>query len=344
MPTDFVDLGIRQLTFGHPSMLFVLAIAFNLIVCNEKFHSRATSNPLAWASRIIDKLEHRYNRTEMSASMRRTDGISTTIFLIVVSLLAGLLADGATILVPFAWILTAILAGTLLSIRTYLDRSAATIAGLEAAPIQGKATMALLTGRDTTKLDGAEVARIGVEYTARSLNEGVVAAAFYFFLFGLGGFFVYGVIAITAQLLEECSEWTRDFGWAPTRAHEILVWPVNYVSAVLISLATAPISISSAGAVLGSAFGGGASIRNWASRPSVAAMAGALGLRLDRAPCVMDLEEINLSVGKDKTPPDTDHFAGARQIYVTVTFLIAMLALILTSMKVDLPLTYWLFF
>ena len=40
MPGDIVDLGISQLTFGHPSMLFVLAIAFNLIVCNEKFHNR----------------------------------------------------------------------------------------------------------------------------------------------------------------------------------------------------------------------------------------------------------------------------------------------------------------
>ncbi len=130
MPADIVDLGIRQLTFGHPSMLFVLAIAFNLIICNEKFHSRATSSPLAWASRIIDKLEQRYNRSEMSATMRRNDGISTTVLLIVVSLMAGLLADGATILIPFAWILTAALAGTLLSIRTYLDRSAAALGWL----------------------------------------------------------------------------------------------------------------------------------------------------------------------------------------------------------------------
>ncbi len=210
--------------------------------------------------------------------------------------------------------------------------------------MQGKATMALLTGRDTAELDEAEVMRIGIEHTARFLNEGVVASAFYFFLFGLGGFFVYGMIAITAQLLEECSEWTRDFGWAPTRVHEILVWPVNYISAVLIAVAAAPIAAASSGAALGSAFGGGASIRNWVSRPSVAAMAGALGLRLDRAPCAIDLEEIELSVGREKTPPDINHFAKARQIYVTVIFLITILALILTSLKVNLPLTYWLFF
>ena len=344
MPTDIVDIGIRQLTFGHPSMLFVLAIAFNLIVCNEKFHGRATSSPLAWASRLIDKLEHRYNRSEMSAAMRRNDGISTTIFLIVVSLLIGLLADGATILLPFAWILTAVLAGMFLNIRTYLDRSAATLTGLEVSPIQGRATMALLTGRDTAELDETEVMRVGIEHTARFLNEGVVASAFYFFLFGLGGFFVYGTIAITAQLLEECSEWTRDFGWAPIRAHASMVWPVNYISAVLIAVAAAPTSAASAGTALGSAFRGGSSIRNWASKPSVAAMAGALGLRLDRAPCAIDLEEIKLSVGQEKAPPDIKHFAKARQIYVTVIFLITMLALILTSLKVNLPLTYWLFF
>lgn len=344
MPGDIVDLGISQLTFGHPSMLFVLAIAFNLIVCNEKFHSRATNNPLAWASRVIDKLEHRYNRTEMSASMRRNDGISTTIFLVLVGLLVGLLADGATILIPFAWILTAIFAGTFLSIRTYLDRSAATLAGLVETPLQGKATMALLTGRDTTEMDEAEVARIGIEHTARYLNEGVVAPAFYFFLFGLGGFFVYGMIAITAQLLEECSEWTRDFGWAPTRTHEILVWPVNYVSALLIAIAAAPTPTASARAALRSAFAGGASIKNWASRPSVAAMAGALELRLDRAPCALDLEDVQLSIGRDKAAPGVDQFGLARQIYVTVTFLIVILALILTSLSVNLPLTYWPFF
>lgn len=335
--------GIGGLAFGHPSMLFVLAIAFNLIICGEKFHSRAMSTPLAAAGRIIDILERRYNRPQMSAAMRKADGISVVAFLCFVSLLFGLVADAATIKVHFAWIATAILAGTLLNVRTFLDRSLAFTLGLERSLSEGRATLALLSGRDTTEMDHAGATRAGVECTSRFLAEGIVASAFYFFLFGLAGLFLFKAINIASQLLDERSDWTRDFGWAAARINEALVWPVSWVTAVLIALAAAPLSLRSTGAAIGHALKERGKLKGWASGCAAAAMAGAVGIKLEQPLIAKDGDKEAHSVGPEELAAHIDHLGKARQIYVTVCFLLVVLALLLTSARAPLPLTYWPF-
>lgn len=146
-----------------------------------------------------------------------------------------------------------------------------------------RAAVAMLVGRDTARLDEAEVARAAVEAVAESTVDGVVAPLWWAALGALAG----GAAgaAAGAWLLRAAntldSAWGhrdaryRRFGWLAARADDALAWlPARLTAALFVLLGPAP----------------GPALAAWwrdADRhPSPnaghaeAAMAGALGVRL----------------------------------------------------------------
>ena len=136
-----------------------------------------------------------------------------------------------------------------------------------------------LVGRDPATLDGAGLARAGLESVAENTSDAVVAPFVWGALLGAPGVALHRALNTMDAMVGHRSERYERFGWAAARADDVAGWP----AARLAALAT--------GAVAGSVGGDGPRAwRTWwrdgAAHPSPnagrveAAFAGALGVRL----------------------------------------------------------------
>ncbi|MBD3668871.1 MAG: hypothetical protein HUJ16_12965, partial [Kangiella sp.] len=98
---------------GSFEVMLLVALAFNLIVCRDIILVRTFKTPLALASRSIDALEMRYNRPELTPKMRRSDGVSTAVVFVIVTITVGIGLDWLAIKIPYFWLLEAFALGTL---------------------------------------------------------------------------------------------------------------------------------------------------------------------------------------------------------------------------------------
>lgn len=136
-----------------------------------------------------------------------------------------------------------------------------------------------LVGRDPATLDGAGLARAGLESVAENTSDAVVAPFVWGALLGAPGVALHRALNTMDAMVGHRSDRYERFGWAAARADDVAGWP----AARLAALAT--------GAVAASVDGDGPRAwRTWwrdgAAHPSPnagrveAAFAGALGVRL----------------------------------------------------------------
>ncbi len=138
-----------------------------------------------------------------------------------------------------------------------------------------------LVSRDTSALTSAEVAGAAIESLAENLGDGVVAPLLAFRAGGLGGAYLHRFANTADAMLGYRTAELEWFGKAPARADDLLNWVPARASALLVA-AAAPLGGGSPRAALRAA------VRDAALTPSpnagwpMAAMAGALGVRLDK--------------------------------------------------------------
>jgi adenosylcobinamide-phosphate synthase len=138
-----------------------------------------------------------------------------------------------------------------------------------------------LVSRDTARLDAGEVAGAAVESLAENLGDGVVAPLMAFRAAGLGGAYLHRFVNTADAMLGYRTPELEWFGKAAARADDALNWVPARVSALLIA-AAAPLGGGDPRAALRAA------ARDAGRTPSpnagwpMAAMAGALGVRLDK--------------------------------------------------------------
>ena len=319
------------------SSILLLALAFNLIICRDIIMVRTFKTPLAMSGRFIDTLERRYNRGDLTPSMLRNDGISTAIIFAGSGIAVGLAFDWFATHVPFFWILQAMAIGTLFNLRTYLDQSRVMADALDRSVEEGRATLALVSGRDTEGMDASTVARVAVESSARTLATGVMTPALYFILFGTAGLFLFKTINTASSMIDERSEGMADFGWGNARLNELLLYPGGWLTALALSIATLGIK--------------GANFKNTMKEPlrsaknyfkkgagsPVASIAGALNLKLG-GPFQYDGHEIQAGwVGQGSVFADSYHVRRARLLYIYAIIAIMLIIGIFIFLKIPFP-------
>ena len=232
-------------------------------------------HPVGLFARIIDGCEARWNRPESSFAARRMLGGLTIVLLLLVAGGIGWAAQQGLyhIFGGWGWIGIAILAWPALAQRSLFDHVRAVGERIDAGDLPGaRASVAMIVGRDTAKLDEAGVARAAIESLAESFCDGVAAPLFWLLLLGLPGVWAYKAVNTADSLIGHREERWRAFGWAAARFDDLLNWVPARLAGVLICLAS----------------GGGWRIL-WRdahkhASPNAgwpeAAMAGALGLRL----------------------------------------------------------------
>jgi adenosylcobinamide-phosphate synthase len=296
------------------TVILVIAFVFNIFFCREALLNRTFKTPQAMVARFVQTLEHRYNRAEYTPAMRRSDGVSSTIVFVVAAGTMGYGFDWAARIIPYGWIFEAMLIGTLFNMNSFLTESQVMADGLERSEEEGRATLALISGRETEYMDGSNVARVMVETTARKASAGVVSPALYFWAFGGIGLFIFKIVNIATDMIDERSPTEFEYGWAVARFNEFLIWPGALVTAMYIWFAAIFVKGASLSKSIVHTFRSGGYYQRCTRWP-VAAIAGALKLRLG-GPMIIEGSRIEAHwVGDGADLADSKHIRDARKIF-----------------------------
>ncbi|WP_028785511.1 cobalamin biosynthesis protein [Terracoccus sp. 273MFTsu3.1] len=243
-------------------------------VLDQTFGDPRRWHPVAGFGSAATALEQR------TYAVRRARGVVHVALLVGAATGLGVMAERSTRRSDVAHTLvTAAATWAVLGGRS-LTREATTIDGqlgrgdLEAA----RGQVRNLVGRDTTRLDGDEVARACIESLAENTSDAVVAPLLWGGLLGVPGLLGYRAVNTLDAMVGHRNDRYREFGWAAARLDDVVNWVPARVAAAL--------ALASAESRERAAAGWAAIRRDAPAHPSPnggvveAAFAGVLGVRL----------------------------------------------------------------
>ncbi len=212
-----------------------------------------------------------------------------------------------------------------ISIRS-LDRAARETLGLlrRGDLAEARRRVGLIVGRDTDRLDPAEIARATVETVAENISDGVIAPLFYFLLGGPALACAYRAINTLDSMVGYRSERYQDFGMVAARLDDV----VNFLPARLTMLL-----MVGAALLLGLDWRRAWMLpwRDAHKHPSPnsgypeAAMAGALGVQLGGLNYYQGMPSLRARLGDPKEPLAPGHIEAAiRMLYGTVAIFLVL--------------------
>ena len=243
----------------------------------------AVGHPVMWIGALLAWCERRWNRSELTFSERRANGVAA----LLLTLAATFAASGAVVIfagaLPIAagLLTSGALASTLLAQRSLAEHvravaDASENKGLSAA----RDAVSQIVGRDKNTLDEAGVSRAAVESLAENFSDGVVAPLFWLLIAGLPGAALYKAINTADSMIGHKSDRYQAFGWAAARIDDLANLPASRLAALWIVLAALVTPRASALEAYRATWRDARRHRSPNAGWPEAAMAGALGLRL----------------------------------------------------------------
>jgi adenosylcobinamide-phosphate synthase len=257
------------------ALVALVALALDAVLGWPGALYRRIGHPVGAFARLIGQCERSWNRPDLVDGQRRALGVLTVALLVMTAGGGAYLVEAAArhFAGPLAWLAIALAAWPALAQRSLHDHVVPVLRALEAGDLPAaRKCVGMIVGRDTGSLDGAGVARAGIESLAESFCDGIVAPLFWLMVLGLPGLWIYKAINTADSMIGHPEEPMRAFGWAAARSDDAL----NLIPARLSGLA---ICLAGPGGwrVLWRDHGKHASPN--AGWPE-AAMAGVLGVRL----------------------------------------------------------------
>lgn len=170
---------------------------------------------------------------------------------------------------------------TLLAQRSLVRHVAAVADGLERSLAEGRRAVARIVGRDPERLDGAGVARAAIESLAENLSDGVIAPLFWGVVAGLPGMLAYKAVNTLDSMVGHKNDRYRHFGWASARCDDLVNLVPARLTGALLSVAAGGLGLARPGPVLRAMRADAPRHRSPNAGWPEAAMAAALGLRLN---------------------------------------------------------------
>jgi adenosylcobinamide-phosphate synthase len=208
--------------------LLALALALDAIFGEPKVIWSRVPHPAVLMGGAVAWFDRRLNQ----GTARRAKGVVTVLLLGAVSLTFGMLIAA----IPGGSVLEVVLAAVLLAQKSLVDHVRAVVDGIRISLDDGRRTVSMIVGRDTSKLDEAAVSRAAIESAAENLSDGVVAPAFWFLVGGVSGILLYKIINTADSMIGHKTECHAEFGWAAARLDDVLNWIPARLTVVLIAL------------------------------------------------------------------------------------------------------------
>jgi len=218
-----------------PALLGSLALLFERIVGYPAPLLKLIGHPVIWMGALISLIERRLNHPDDIGNERRRAGIVMLTILLALTLAITFVTRWVLGLIPFGWVVEAILASTLLA-QKELGRAVRAVAtGLDRSLEEGRAAVSHIVGRDPQTLDAPGVSRAAIESLAESSSDGVVAPAFWLMIFGLPGIAAYKAINTADSMVGHRTDRYFDFGWASAKLDDAVNWVPSRLTALLLA-------------------------------------------------------------------------------------------------------------
>lgn len=201
----------------------LLALLIDAAVGDPPRLYRRLPHPAVLMGRLIAALDRAWNREAAGFAARRMAGVAALAALLLVVSGVAVALVWLTRLVPFGWLLEALLASTLLAWRGLVAHVAAVATALERDGLAGgRAAVSRIVGRDPDSLDEAGVARAALESLAENYSDGVAAPLFWLLVGGLPGLALYKAINTADSMIGHKSDRHGAFGWAAARLDDLV--------------------------------------------------------------------------------------------------------------------------
>jgi adenosylcobinamide-phosphate synthase len=204
----------------------------------DRLHARI-GHPVTWLGRLIAALDRRWNREKDAPSVRRAAGIAAALLVIALAVECAWIIQRMIPAGLIGIVVIGILSWPLVAFRSLYDHVAAVRDSLRAGDVEGaRGKVAMIVGRDPSRLDAAGIARAAIESLAENASDGIVAPVFWGALFGLPGIAGYKAVNTLDSMIGHRSERHKCFGWAAARIDDV----VNFLPARLTGLLFAVLS------------------------------------------------------------------------------------------------------
>ena len=253
-----------------------IALVFERLVGYPNWLVGRIGHPVIWMGALIARLDKGLN----GGAGRRGKGVVALVVLLGMTGVVSVAVAWLCRMLPFGFLIEAVLASTLLAQKSLGDAVAAVAAGLRRSLAEGRTAVSHIVGRDPEVLDEAGVARAAVESLAESTSDGVVAPLFWLVLLGLPGIALYKAANTADSMIGHKTERHLEFGWAAAKFDDL----VNLVPARLTALLVAGAAFFVRGAAPAAAWATARRDAHKHDSPNAgwpeAAFAGALGYTL----------------------------------------------------------------
>lgn len=180
-------------------------------------------HPVKWIGSGISRLEKRLNH----GKSRKMKGIVMVLVIVCVSFfMTAVLVWSFYQLHPIAGIiLEGILISTTIAHKGLKDAALEVYRPLEKGNMaEARLKLSYIVGRDTDKLDEAEIVRGTVETVAENTSDGLTAPLFWGFIGGAPLAIVYRAINTCDSMVGYKNEKYESFGWASARLDDVVNW------------------------------------------------------------------------------------------------------------------------
>lgn len=242
---------------------------------------RAVGHPVTWLGRLIAFLDRTLNRATDSDRRRRMAGVAALLVIVAVPLVPGFLIQRLLGTATGGFLLTALLATSLLAQKSLGQHVRAVADALDSGGLDaGRKAVSMIVGRDPERLDEAAVCRAAIESLAENFSDGVVAPAFWLGVGGLAGGAAYKAVNTADSMIGHKTPRHQAFGWAAARFDDLVNLPASRLTALLIVLSAFFVRGASPAAAWNAVRRDAKKHRSPNAGWPEAAMAGALGLAL----------------------------------------------------------------
>lgn len=284
---------------------------------------RRIGHPVGWIGTLIAALDRRWNR----GANRRARGLVAALAVIALAAVAGALAQALLPEGAAGTVLLGVLAWPLVAARSLHQHVAAVARPLAIGDVDGaRGAVAMIVGRDPARLDGAGIARAGLESLAENASDGVIAPLFWGALLGLPGIAGYKAVNTLDSMIGHRTPRHNAFGWASARIDDI----ANLVPARLTGLLFALVSTRPRAALATMWRDAGRHRSPNAGWPE-AALAGALEIRLSGPRVYHDRIAEEPWLNEGAPDPQPDDIGRALRLF---RFVVLALALLLAALAV----------
>jgi adenosylcobinamide-phosphate synthase len=213
--------------------ILLLAIVTDAILGDPKTIYRHIPHPAEIMGRLINLLDKHLNHPVDDIKTQRKHGIFATIIILILAAIFGLGLVYLLSLIPFGWILEALVLSTMIASRSLYQHVLAVATAMKTLSIEdARLAAGEIVGRDTENLDHHGVARAAIESLSENFSDGVIAPIFWAALFGLPGALTYKMLNTADSMIGHKNDRYLHFGWAAARLDDL----ANFIPARLSAL------------------------------------------------------------------------------------------------------------